>query len=143
MKLTLKRIASLNTATFGVLLADGVPFCLSVEPPWRDNAPRVSCIPDGRYTAQRCRTLAHYGFKDSPRFGDTFEVTGVPGRSLILFHKGNTAADTLGCIVLGEQFELLNGQPAVLASGQAFAEFKLKTASLDTFDLLITADRRG
>ncbi len=133
MKMQIKRVALLKSATFGVILVDGLPFAMTVEPPWLDNKPRVSCIPAGNYTAARCRTLAHYGYADSPRFGDTFEILNVPGRSRILFHKGNTSADTLGCVILGEKFEPISGKPAVLESAAAFAEFKRITAVLSTF----------
>lgn len=143
MGLTLKRIASLDAGTFGVLLADGVPFALTLERPWRDNRVGESCIPAGVYLAARCRTLAHYGYADSPKFGDTFEVTDVPGRSLILFHKGNLADDTQGCILVGEQFEMVNGQPGVAASAKGFTEFLALTQGVDRFAMTITEDKRG
>ncbi|GAG23245.1 unnamed protein product, partial [marine sediment metagenome] len=60
----------------------------------------------------------------SLKFGDTFEVTGVMDRSHILFHKGNIAEDTHGCIIVGELFDLLGEEHAVLSSGKAFKEFK-------------------
>ena len=128
MKMTLKRVALLPRATFGVLLDGGLPFCVTVERPWKNNERGVSCIPAGTYVCRRV---------NSPKFGDTFEVTEVPNRSSILFHKGNVAEDSHGCIVLGEQFESLLGVPAVLASGKAFKEFLERTSTVDEFDLTI------
>lgn len=113
--LVLKRVASLPHATYGVLLADdGQPLCLTLEDPWLDNRRNVSCIPTGSYLCKR---------KVSPKHGETFEVTGVPGRSAILFHAGNWAGDpgvasgpmaghTQGCILLGQSW----GVPRILGN---------------------------
>ena len=76
----IKRVSHLEHATFGVLLDDHmVPFAATLEEAWVRNTPNISCIPPGMYTCRRV---------DSPKFGDTFEVADVPGRSHILFHKG-------------------------------------------------------
>ena len=79
--------------TSGVLLTENHhPVCFTLEPPWKDNAKNVSCIPLGTY---RLRP------KHSAKFGTTLEVTGVPDRSQIIFHGGNSLVDTRGCILLG------------------------------------------
>jgi len=122
------RVSTIESGTFGVLLDEDLPFCLTIERPWVNNEKNVSCIPAGRYVCRRV---------NSPKFGNTFEVTGVPGRSAILFHKGNIMDDSHGCIIVGEQFELLNGKPAVLASGKAFDEFLGRLNASDEFDLEI------
>lgn len=101
---------------------------MTLELPWEDNLPNVSCIPTGAYN---CRKVI------SPKFGKTFEVTNVPDRSHILFHKGNIADDTHGCIIVGELFDPLNGESAVLSSGKAFKEFLLRLKNQDTFLLTI------
>lgn len=73
-----------DEGTFGHLtLSDGQEL-RTVELPWRDNAPTVSCIPPGVY---RCETV------HSPRFGRVYGVRDVPGRSHILFHAGNFGGD--------------------------------------------------
>lgn len=93
----LVRTASTDEGTFGTLtLGDGQQL-YSVELPWRDNAPRRSCIPTGVY---RCEEM------NSPKFGRVYEVKNVPGRSAILIHAANYGGDTekgfasdlLGCI---------------------------------------------
>jgi hypothetical protein len=122
--ITLKRIAMSEAGTFGVLVDGGLPFAVTLERRWADNQADVSSIPPGAY---RCKRVA------SPRFGETFEVTGVPGRSRILFHKGNTVADTHGCVLVGEQFE----GPAILSSAKGFEEFMEKTRGADGFTLHI------
>ena len=102
--------------TFGVLQWDDAraPFAVTCEDNWRMNETNRSCIPVGSYF---CAPV------QSPHHGETFEVLNVPGRSHILFHKGNTHEDTKGCIVIGEQFGFIDGLEAVLASGNAFKEF--------------------
>lgn len=99
--------------TLGRLLLDGMEY-QTLEPPLRNNKPFISCIPEGSYKCVR-----HV----SPRFGETFEVTGVSGRDNILFHSGNVASDTSGCILLGLDCGRLHGLPAVLSSRDAVRRF--------------------
>lgn len=103
-----------DSPTYGVLLNAGIPFALTLEDPWLENMPRVSCILPGSYKAVR-----HL----SPRFGETFWVQDVPGRSEILFHRGNTQADTQGCILVGESFSHVLGETGITGSREGFAEF--------------------
>ena len=122
------RVASLADVTFGVLLDDDIPFCVTLERPWRNNQRNISCIPKGGYVCLK---------KDSPKFGKTYEVQKVEGRSHILFHKGNIADDTHGCIILGEMYEPLNEKNAVLSSGKAFKEFMSRLEGSNGFALKI------
>ena len=46
-------------------------------------------------------------------------VRDVPGRDHILFHPGNTAADTRGCILPGTRPGRMDGRRAVLESAAA------------------------
>ncbi|WP_027375712.1 DUF5675 family protein [Kaistella palustris] len=74
----------------GVLYFQGKELCRTIELPWQDNQPRVSCIPEGSYKLRK---------RQSPRFHLHFEVMGVPQRSYILFHAANEAKKELrGCI---------------------------------------------
>lgn len=122
------RVAYLDKVTFGVLLFDRVPFCVTLERPWLGNQRNVSCIPVGSYLCKRV---------NSPKFGETFEVVSVPNRSAILFHKGNLSEDTHGCIIVGEQFEPMTGMLAIQASGKAMSEFLILTSGLNSFSLNI------
>jgi hypothetical protein len=65
----------------------------TIELPWRGNQRRISCIPEGEYTV-----ISH----TSPKFGRTFWLQNVSGRSEILVHVGNFTRDLLGCIAPGE-----------------------------------------
>ncbi len=125
---TLIRVAYTDEGTFGVLLDGGIPFCLTLEREWADNEVGKSCIPIGEYVCGRV---------NSPNHGRTFEVKDVPGRTVILFHKGNIDDDTHGCIILGEQYEPLDGHSAVLSSGKAMEEFMTRTYGLDEFALTV------
>ena len=107
------RVSRNAEATYGVLM-HGVPFAVTLERPWLDNRRGESCIPAGAYVCQRIT---------SPKFGPTFEVTNVPGRSEILFHKGNLWTDSHGCILIGEQFNTVTGRPGITASREGFEEF--------------------
>jgi hypothetical protein len=78
--------------THGAMFRDGVEVCRTLEEPWRDNQPKVSCIPPGVY-----KCAPHNGF----HFRDVWKVENVPGRSAILIHAGNTLDDTEGCILVG------------------------------------------
>ncbi|ADU61239.1 MAG: hypothetical protein KUA35_01210 [Pseudodesulfovibrio sp.] len=128
-KFELIRLESNEAGTFGALCHGGQVFCLTLEPPDRNNAPDISCIPAGRYNCRRVR---------SPRFGPTFEVTGVPGRTHILFHQGNVAADTNGCVLLGSRYGALGRVRGVLDSGAAFGAFMARCDGLDGFELTIS-----
>lgn len=100
--------------TFGVLKINKGVFCVTLEPPDRENQRSVSSIPAQQYTCRRY---------SSARYPDTFEVTNIPGRSKVLFHPGNIVDHTQGCILLGQYFGKLRDGRAVLNSGKTFREF--------------------
>jgi hypothetical protein len=91
-----------------------IPFAVTLELPWMSNKPFISCIPSSIYTCERVM---------SPKYGTTFEVKDVFNRSNILIHWGNLDDNTQGCILLGESFGVLKGEPAIMDSMKAFKEF--------------------
>jgi len=113
-KMDIVRLEKGLSGTFGVLRMDGEVFCVTLEPPDRGNLPEVSCIPAGEYDCRRV---------ESPSFGTTFEIGGVPGRDHILFHQGNVVSDTRGCVLLGRSFGMLGSERAVVRSRPTFREF--------------------
>lgn len=119
--------------TFGTLTGAGLSL-VTVERPWFDNRPGVSCIPAGTYQLHRSMFYKH-GY-------EAFEVTSVPARERILIHIANTEADVEGCIGLGLRFGklLVAGVPsdAVVESRAAFARFMAALAGEDTATLSIT-----
>jgi hypothetical protein len=117
----LVRVSRNSEATYGVLIQGYTPFAVTLEDPWRENEREVSCIPAGTYQCVRVQ---------SHKFGDTFEVKDVPGRSHILFHAGNTTEDTMGCILVGRRFnDSITAKPSILDSKLGFTDF-LKITSM-------------
>jgi len=89
MELELIRMYRTNGCN-GKLFINGSLLCYTIELPWRDNQPQVSCIPEGRY-----ELIKRY----SPRLGHHLQVEHVAGRDLILIHPANDALKELkGCI---------------------------------------------
>jgi len=120
------RFALLEDRTLGRLWVDGKE-CWTVERPWLDNAPNISCIPAGLYKMER---------RDSPKFGpNVWEVCDVPGRSHILFHAGNRASDLQGCIAPG--VGLRQDLSGVGSSKVALEIIEKVTEGIDKTEILI------
>ena len=130
MRIYLNRVSYSGEGTFGVLKLNAIPFAVTLELPWRDNEPYISCIPEGTYNCHR------YG---SPKFENTFQICNVPKRTYILFHRANTIDDLRGCIGIAEEFGVLKDQPAILSSGKGFKEFLKLTEKVNKFKLIINA----
>lgn len=99
MKLLLKRIAFRDNYTIGKLYVDGKYFCDTLEDKVRDlfkeaKVPGETAIPAGIYNI-----IVNY----SPKFKRLLpRLLNVPHFDGILIHRGNTAKDTSGCIIVGE-----------------------------------------
>ena len=93
MNLTLRRLTFNGTSpTYGVLINDTQPICLTLELPWKDNQHMISCIPPGTYAV----------IPNTPE--KPWRLVGVTDRTEIDIHVANSCADILGCIGLGLQF---------------------------------------
>ena len=76
--------------TNGLLYINNMFQCYTIELPWMDNQPRISCIPEGRYSLKKRYSL---------KFKQHLFVEGVEGRDVILIHPANDALRELkGCI---------------------------------------------
>lgn len=117
-----------NFGTFGKLRINKSLFCDTLEPSDRENKPFVSSIPAQQYICYRY---------DSPKFGETFRITNVPGRDLICFHAGNVVEHTEGCIILGQYTGKLKGQRATRNSGKTFEAFMGVMKDVSFFHLTI------
>lgn len=126
------RLSRLETnpkyGTFGVLVVDGEAFCVTLEPYSRNNAASVSNINAGQYL---CEVV------NSPAWGHTYTVTNVEGRDYIRFHSGNTDDNTEGCIIIAQYFGKLQGDRAVLNSGNTHKAF-MELMNDEPFILTIT-----
>ncbi len=113
-----KRIAKKETYTIGRLYVDGKYICDTIEDKDRGLTDNMSveeirkkkvygetAIPTGTYSVDM-------GIKSSKFGGQTFykevcggklpRIVGIKGFEGVLIHCGNTAADSLGCILVGE-----------------------------------------
>ena len=128
----LKRIARRSTYTIGKLYIDGQYVCDILEPVDRGltqamsadeirrrKVPGKTAIPTGLYrmdfntVSPRCRNRSWA----KPYGGRVPWITGVPGFDRVLIHPGNTAEDTLGCLLCGEnkaEGKVLNSQKTYL-----------------------------
>ena len=114
MNLTLTRFKYGSTETVGRLVSDTQgPIFWTIENPWLDNAPNISCIPEGLYYLERY---------DSPRHGaDTWQFINVPNLTFCQIHVANYASDVSGCIGLGVQ--VMSGMGGVSNSKDAMSQF--------------------
>lgn len=107
MNIQLKRIAKKETYTIGKLYIDGVYFCDTIEDKDRGLNQAMSindikkkkvygetAIPTGTY-----KLVIDY----SNRFKKNMaHILNVPGYEGIRIHTGNSAKDSLGCIIVGK-----------------------------------------
>ena len=110
---TLNRFAHTPVGVFGELILPSGRTLFTVERPWLNNKPTVSCIPEGTYPCQP-RKYYRGGY-------EAIEVLDVPDRSYILIHRGNTMDDLAGCIAPGMDLGYVNKKWAVTNSREAFA----------------------
>lgn len=131
MKLTLERRYKCNGYTIGRLMVNGSYFCdtledadrgLDAKMPLAEIKARklksVTAIPTGTYAITLGVRSAKFGsrqfYYDTCR-GKLPRLQDVPGFEGILIHCGNTAKDTEGCILVGEnkvKGQVVNSQAA-------------------------------
>ena len=116
MRLTLQRIAKREAYTIGRLYVDGIYFCATVEDKDRglkshhplEQIKKVkvygeTAIPMGTYTIDMDKVSPKFSNRSwaKPYSGKIPRLRSVPGFESILIHPGNTAASSLGCILVG------------------------------------------
>lgn len=105
----LSRLLDGLNATAGELRSpDGDALCATLERAGLANRPRVSRVPAGVYhLALKPLGTSHFDEFYAKKFGafhqGMIEITGIPGRSGILFHMGNWWCQTEGCVICGER----------------------------------------
>lgn len=114
MLLELKRIAYKTDYTIGNLYIDGLYFCDTLEDPVRKNKIfGKTAIPAGTYRV----TLSW-----SPKFKRVLPMLhDVPKFTGIRMHRGNTAKDTHGCPLVGE-----NKRPGMVINSTKYEEALVK-----------------
>ena len=90
--------------------------CCTIEKPWLNNEPNVSCVPPGTYNLSPVL---------SPKFGHVYcleninldvSLNGDTQRTHILIHAANKASELLGCIAVGRDFSVMGNERAVTSS---------------------------
>lgn len=110
MKLRLERLWTKNTYTIGRLFVDGVLFCNTLEDRVVDK--NKNGVFDGDEKKLYAQSAIPYGkyqiiYNWSPKFGRNLpRLLNVPHFEGILIHPGNTAADSAGCILVGNNTEV-------------------------------------
>ena len=137
MELRLTRKTLGPVATLGDLEIDGVFECHTLEDKVREVVGEPvalwkiggeTAIPAGRY-----RVIIDFSNRFQRLMPHVLEVPGFEG---VRIHKGNTAADTEGCILVGK---VESGSTAIAQSGVAFDAFFPKLqAALSAGDVWIT-----
>lgn len=123
----------LKNGTHGVLSIDQKQICFTIELPWKQNAVRKSCIPEGEYTIRK---------RYSEKFKWHYIIEKVPNRSLILIHPANDAMkELLRCIApvsqIVEEGKGIQSKLAMQKCREAFDQIK----SNGTIKLCITSKK--
>jgi Family of unknown function (DUF5675) len=144
--LTLTRVYQ-RVATTGLLTIDGLTYS-TVELPWQDNTPDVSCVPEGVYD------LIPY---DSPKHGPTWYLENATwdvggkgaARSFCELHAANFARQLEGCIAAGlmgdPMYDPVSGivTPAVEESQPAIKQILADLGPMSTGHKLIITSASG
>jgi len=126
-KVKLKREIISNKAVLGSLELESKEIAKTLENPWLNNEPFISCIPVGEYIVNTY---------SSNKYPNVWELQDVEGRSYILIHSGNIEEHTQGCILVGRKWGFLGENIAVLDSRNTLE--KLRSILDDQFLLNIT-----
>ena len=103
----------------------------SIERPWLNNQPSISCIPAGIYICQ-------FGYYNRGGY-DCYDVLNVADRTYIKIHIANWPRNVKGCIGIGKTRD--DKVPAVWSSGDAFKEWMGIMNGLNRFKLEIKNDK--
>lgn len=126
MKATLKTISD-DTQTLGFFQCGDFK-CVTIELPWKDNEPQISCIPAGWY---KCRKIV------SPSHGECIEIMNVVGRTYIQIHAANYARQLLGCVAVGATMADIDGDGNLDVTSSRNTLGKLMASVPDEFVLQV------
>lgn len=137
MNLFLHRLPTAR-CTLGLMHAAGEKWTLfTLERPWKDNAPNISCVPHGVYSLEPHSTGPH---------PETWALVGASvshwpaeakARFAILFDVANFVHELQGCIALGmgarvhrEGFRTVDSAEAMDVVRESLAKHDLNTLSI-------------
>lgn len=136
MSVTLTRFAYTPVGTFGILRVKNGFECYTVEQSPDQGELPTGCIPEGKYKLRKKLNADEITSRTLTQT-DSWEVKGVTGRTLILFHPGNTADDVVGCIAPGKRLGFIKNKWAVTDSQAAFDELMAALSGQDEWTLVI------
>jgi hypothetical protein len=111
-------------STLSYLFVDGEFICYALEDAIRDvKIKGETAIPAGKYSL----ILNTYGAMNARykrRFPDfhqgMIEIKEIPNYSYVYIHIGNNMGDTSGCILVGNSYELIDGDYELRKSRKAY-----------------------
>jgi len=121
----------LEKVTLGKLISPLLPVEIcTIELPYRDNKPYISCIPEGEYKVKKT-----YSSKSKKK---RWEITGVENRTGIRFDVANYIKQLLGCVAVGLNFDDIDND-GIIDLQNSKAALKLMSERLpDEFILKIS-----
>lgn len=136
----LKRVRQADHGTGGELVLTDLKsekelILFTVERPWIDNKPFVSCIPLGTYTVKK-----RDGSNADLKYPEAWEVLGVEGRSGILFHIANRPCEVYGCIAPNKALRLDADSVKGYHSGIAIAHMDTFLSSAGVSEFILTIE---
>ena len=129
LPVNLKRIHQPGGYTLGILTVEDFT-CFTLERPWRNNKPYISCIPSGQYPMKRDKTGKHRCYR--------LEDEIVTPRSAIEIHVASNVDNLQGCIGLGYLFDFFSKHPlrhSALACDEFLEAMKDRDAILTIEDV--------
>ena len=108
MRLTVERKWRKEEYTIGILYVDGVRLCNTLEDAVRqEKVYGKTAIPKGTYRVLMNTVSPKFEGRtwSKPYGGIVPRLRNVPNFTNVLLHVGNTAADTDGCILVGDNTE--------------------------------------
>lgn len=132
--------AANDKVTFGKLYLPWLrvqPDLYTIELPWKDNKPKISCIPEGIYTLKPYTSIKHV---------NVWEFQKVPERKYCLIHPANYACDVHvgnivhkneleGCVAVG--FGIDEDIPMITRSRDAMNYLRTTVGTKTTWQLQI------
>lgn len=133
MKIVIKRTYKDNCTLGDAKVLNDADYPLyefkTLELPDKHNQRRISCIPTGTYKCTKNTWQA--------KFGNHFDLQGVPSRDGVKIHSGNYTNQILGCILPGvSHIDINNDGIMDVTSSKATLE-RLFSMLPSSFDLVV------